>query len=296
MQTTGGNRAPAVSASRRQVNAQSHTSASSLFSVVDLDGDGIVSYELWDSSTASSSGYFSVAGVAQPANTAISVTAAQLAQTTFIAGAGAGEDSVWLRAYDGVDWSEWSNWSITTINHLPNVSVGSRTVDIGGVVAISDVLSASDPESAAISLYQFWDSGSFSGSGYFRVGGAEQPAQQTITVTAADLGGVAYIGGGVAGDDSVWARAWAGGDWSEWRGWTFSTRGGAAGTQSTAPSPISRAISPSAGGVKTPTPRFPFRRRNFPARRLSADCPLGRRWCGRGRTTALNGPVGLAGR
>jgi len=90
---------------------------SSLFSVSDADGDAITEYQLWDSTRDSTSGHFVVGGVAQAAGTVIDITAAQLAQTSFLTGTVG--DWLQIRAFDGISWSAsdtaaWSPFHIVT--------------------------------------------------------------------------------------------------------------------------------------------------------------------------------------
>jgi hypothetical protein len=84
---------------------------SNLFQVTDADGDSMTKYELWDGTAAPNSGHFAVNGVAQAAGTVIDITAAQLASTTFIAGASGTSDSLQIRAFDGINWSAADNAS-----------------------------------------------------------------------------------------------------------------------------------------------------------------------------------------
>jgi len=77
----------------------------SLFTVNDPDGDAIASYAFWDTGTGG--GYFVLAGVVQPANQEIDVTAAQLSLLAYESGSGA--DTLWVRANDGIAWGGWSN-------------------------------------------------------------------------------------------------------------------------------------------------------------------------------------------
>ena len=51
-----------------------------------------------------------VGGVAQGANGAIDVTAAQLAGTTFQSGSGS--DDLWVRANDGIAWGAWKEFHV----------------------------------------------------------------------------------------------------------------------------------------------------------------------------------------
>jgi hypothetical protein len=78
--------------------------ASSLFTASDPDGDAITQYDFWD--TGGGGGHFLVNGVMQPTNGDIYVPASQLAQSTYQAGAGT--DTLWVRANDGTQWSAWS--------------------------------------------------------------------------------------------------------------------------------------------------------------------------------------------
>ena len=64
-----------------------------------------MSFQLWDSTAAASSGHFDVNGVAQAANRAIDVTADELTQTSFLTGTTS--DDLWVRASDGMHWSQW---------------------------------------------------------------------------------------------------------------------------------------------------------------------------------------------
>ncbi|WP_456659183.1 hypothetical protein [Bradyrhizobium sp. JR3.5] len=100
--------APVVTASDFHATANQGVAASSLFSVTDADGDSMNQYQLWDSTPSASSGHWSIGGNAQPTNTAINVSAAQLAGTTF--DGGTVSDDLWVRANDGMTWSAWQEF------------------------------------------------------------------------------------------------------------------------------------------------------------------------------------------
>jgi len=100
--------APVVTASDFNATLNQTVAAASLFSVADADNDSIAKYQFWDSTANASSGHWSVGGVAQGTNTAIDVTAAQLASTTFQGGSV--PDDLWVRANDGLQWSQWQEF------------------------------------------------------------------------------------------------------------------------------------------------------------------------------------------
>ncbi|OKO75868.1 hypothetical protein AC628_19205 [Bradyrhizobium sp. NAS96.2] len=100
--------APIVSASDFHATANQSVAATNLFSVTDSDGDSIAQYQFWDSTSSAGSGHWSIGGNAQPANTAINVSAGQLASTSFQGGTIT--DDLWVRASDGMMWSAWQEF------------------------------------------------------------------------------------------------------------------------------------------------------------------------------------------
>jgi hypothetical protein len=92
--------------------------ASSLFSVSDADSDAIVQYEFWDD--VAGGGTFALNGVAL-GNNPIPVSAAQLADLEYAAGATPGTEQVWVRASDGIGWGAWKAWNMTRL-HIPNAA------------------------------------------------------------------------------------------------------------------------------------------------------------------------------
>ncbi len=78
------NHAPVVITSNKSETHGATLALSSLFSFSDADGDAATKYQLWDSTRDSSSGHFVIAGQTQLAATVIEITAAQLAQTSFV--------------------------------------------------------------------------------------------------------------------------------------------------------------------------------------------------------------------
>src|SRR5215467_13691783 len=107
------NHAPVVTVADKSATVGQTLSASSLFSVSDADNDTITKYQFFDATTGG--GSFTVNGVTQGYNQVIEVTAAQLAQTSFVVGAGG--DDLYVRAYDGTTWSvatgAWDHFHLT---------------------------------------------------------------------------------------------------------------------------------------------------------------------------------------
>jgi Ca2+-binding RTX toxin-like protein len=218
------NAAPVVSASDATLLTNEVAAADSLFSASDADSDAITQYEFWDD--VNGGGYWRVDGVQQAAAQTISVSASQLADTEYVAGASGGTERVWIRASDGMEWSVWKPWNMTTALHVPNsapvVSASaSQTVLLNDAVDVSSLFGVSDADDDPITQYELWDS--TAGNGHFTVNGVEQGVNVAIALSSEDLADTRFVGSGTAGYDLVWARANDGQVWSDWRSWTMQS-------------------------------------------------------------------------
>jgi hypothetical protein len=87
--------------------------ASTLFAASDPFGDAIEQYDFWD--TGAGGGHFTLNGQALGTGQNNYISAAQLAQTSYIAGSGT--DTLWVCVNEGGQWSPWS----------PSFTVSNRT-------------------------------------------------------------------------------------------------------------------------------------------------------------------------
>jgi len=212
--TPGPNSLPVVTTSDTAASHGQSIDASSLFSVTDADNDSITEYQVWDSTTDPASGHWVVGGVAQGANAAIDVTAAQLASTTFQSGSGS--DDLWVRANDGFVWGAWEEFHVNApVNHTPVVTASNVTGAPNQTVAAAALFSVTDADFDAIMKYQFWDSTANASSGHWNVGGVSQGTNVAIDVTAGQLASTTFQGGSVS--DDLWVRANDGIQWSQWQ-------------------------------------------------------------------------------
>ena len=143
--------------------------------------------------------------MAQGTNQAIDVTAAQLAQTTFQSGSGS--DDLWVRAFDGIDWSAWKEFHVNApVNQTPVVTAPDFAASHNQNIAASALFSVSDADGDTITNYQFWDSTDDRASGHWVVNGMAQGTNQAIDVTAAQLAQTTFQSG--SGSDDLWVRAY----------------------------------------------------------------------------------------
>ncbi|HEX9875714.1 MAG TPA: calcium-binding protein, partial [Gammaproteobacteria bacterium] len=219
------NDAPVVSAPDAELLLNDSILAGTLFSVFDEDGQPPTQYEFWDD--VAGGGHFAVNGIEQGAVGSIPVSAADLANTEYVAGADPGTERVWVRAYDGEAWSAWKSWSMTSALHIPNAApeatptAATQTVLLGESAAASSLFSVLDADGDPAARYELWDS--TAGNGFFAVNGVEQAVDTAIVVAAADLADTAFVGGSQAGSDLVWVRATDGQTFGAWKSWTMNS-------------------------------------------------------------------------
>jgi predicted Fe-Mo cluster-binding NifX family protein len=246
---TAVNHPPVVTVADVNATVGQSFAASSLFSVTDADGDTITKYELYDGPVGT--GHFTVNGVAQGINQVIDVSAAQLAQTTFTAGPGT--DTVYIRAFDGTNWSvengSWTMFHVTApVNHAPVVTVADVNATVGQSFAASSLFSVTDADGDSITEYQLYDGPV--GTGHFTVNGVAQGINQIIDVSAAQLAQTTFTAG--PGTDAIYVRAFDGKNWSvETGSWTMfhvtAPATAAPATAATAATASPAAVSPTVG-------------------------------------------------
>jgi ELWxxDGT repeat protein len=219
--STPTNTAPVVSAGNQALAKNAVVAASSLFQVTDAESDAIQYYQFFDNGRAAESGVFLLDGVPQATGQEILVAAADLASFSFRA-ASAGSDNLFMRVFDGAEWSDWTGFTISTTNTAPVVTAENQTLTKGETVAASSLFEVTDAETDAIQYYQFFDNGRGAGSGVFLLDGVTQATGQEILVAAADLASLSFRAAS-AGSDDLYVRAFDGANWSEWTGFTIST-------------------------------------------------------------------------
>lgn len=79
--------------------------------------------------------------------------------------------------------------------------------------SLSDIFSATDADGDSVQRWEFWDH--TVGNGGFQIAGHSLPARTVVGMTAAEFATGTFASG--PGDDDVWARAFDGFDWSDWK-------------------------------------------------------------------------------
>lgn len=177
------------------------------FSAQDPAGKTITSYQLYDSGTGS----FTVAGSASSAHSsaaALTVSAANMATTTFSPGTGS-SDSIMIRAFNGSYWGDWQSLTVDvgSGSAAPTLAVTQSDIVVrtGTQASLSSLVSASAGISA-IASYTIYDPnlGEW-GSGHIVLNGVtplststDSAGGTTYQIAAADFSKLSYAGGGYA--------------------------------------------------------------------------------------------------
>ncbi|WP_249131916.1 MULTISPECIES: hypothetical protein [unclassified Bradyrhizobium] len=223
--TTIPNTPPVATINDQQLHTNTWAQVTNWLNYSDANGDAATKYQFWDSGTAATSAYFwTPTNSHWAANTVIDVSAADLANVWVQGGSTTGSETMWVRAFDGTDWSNWDTFTLTSTNSAPVVTTGDHSIHVGQWVTVGNWLTASDADNDAITKYQFWDSGTAATSAYFWTPtNSHWDANTVIDVSAADLANVWIQGGSATGSETMWVRGFDGTTWSNWDTFTLTS-------------------------------------------------------------------------
>jgi hypothetical protein len=140
-----------TSVSNIKTTAGQTFAASSLFTASDPFGDAIAQYDFWD--TGGGGGHFALNGQALGAKQENIVTAAQLAQTTYVSGSGT--DTLWVRVNEGGQWSALS----------PSFTVSDpTTIGAGETLELTSDFPGEVSFAAPTGVLELFNSSSFAGT------------------------------------------------------------------------------------------------------------------------------------
>jgi hypothetical protein len=218
--TTLPNHAPAVTVNNHSLEINHWSSVKSWISLSDADGDAATQYQFWWGDPSASAAKFWTPAGNQPALNTLTVSAADVAMDNVWLGSAtaAGSETIYVRASDGFDWGNWTSFTLTTLpNHAPTVAVNDHSLVVNGWSTVASWINYSDADSDPATQYQFWNGDSApSAAKFWSPANGVQPAMNTLTVAAADVGNIWVGGATAAGHETMWVRAFDGSDWSNW--------------------------------------------------------------------------------
>jgi len=204
--TVVGGLPPALTATNQSVAYNASVPLSSIFSVT---GSGITQYQVW----------FSYPQGGDPADGEVTsfgvpiaadqwVTVSSLTGISYIGGANAGNDHLWLRAFNG-EWSSAAQAVLTDPGTTPDtITAHNQSAAYSQAVGLSSIFSVTGPTPTD---YQVWFAGPSDGS----VTDIHGAIATNTAVDETSLSVLNYVGGAMPGSDTMWLRAFDG-QWSSW--------------------------------------------------------------------------------
>ncbi|HIF26774.1 MAG TPA: hypothetical protein EYG18_09555 [Micavibrio sp.] len=219
--------APTASGNDATIGINEVVLASTIISANDADGNTLT-YEVWDSGRAWSSGYFELNGSKLATQQGHTLTEQQFSELNIVGGSDNGTETMWIRVSDGTFTSAWDSFTLTTSgavpasNTVPTVTANNLTLGESESVQLSTIVTASDADGDALT-YEVWDGNSNAQSGYIEFSGSKLSAGRGHTFSEADFLTLNLIGGTKNGSEYFWVRVSDGDDTTAWQKWTLTT-------------------------------------------------------------------------
>jgi serralysin len=189
-----------------------------VLTVTDAENDTIASYEIWDDE-GGNNWWVDGAGLVD-ASTGYTVN--DLSKVWFQGDSSNSSQTLWVRVFDGTDWSSWDSFTLTT-NSAPNMppvaAVDDQTLQHSEWKQLNTVLTVTDTENDTITSYEIWDD---QGGNNWWVGGVGLVDAST-GYTVNDLSKVWFQGDSSNSSQTLWVRVFDGTDWSSWDSFTLTT-------------------------------------------------------------------------
>ena len=127
--TTAANIRPTVAVANHSAEVDQWFQVRNWLTTADANGDAITQYQFYDGGTGSSSGYFwTPQNAHHPANTNITVNAADIANVWIRGGEFPGSETLSVRVFDGTDWSDWDSFTFATLPGEEGNTFGTAAV------------------------------------------------------------------------------------------------------------------------------------------------------------------------
>ena len=213
LEATPTNTPPAATVEDRQVGLLEWTRLNNVPTLSDAENDTITKYELWDSEGGDNNWWIGGTGYVD-ATTGYETS---LLGNVWFQGADAfGEQTLWVRAFDGGNWSDWGHFDLTSgSNTPPEVDIPYVAVSVNGWTRLDAVASVSDFDNDQITKYEVWDSEGGDDNWWLAGGVGYVDASNGFEVDGA-LSSICFQGADTAGDQTLWVHANDGTEWSAW--------------------------------------------------------------------------------
>ena len=119
---------------------------------------------------------------------------------------------LWVRAFDGTEWSAWEDFMLTT-NEKPVVAIENQTKSLGDGLwtQLKTVMNITDANNDKIAKYEVYDN--IGGDNWWADGGYVDASTGYVTE---NLNGIWFARDDAESSQRLWVRVYDGSDWSDW--------------------------------------------------------------------------------
>ncbi len=206
---------PVVSMKPSVVPVLQRKKLSDLFTVTDPDPNStVLRYQVRDNSPGA--GQVLIGAQVVPANTWREFPASQLNVVAYKGAASFAKETISIRAYDGLFWSNVATGTITSGNETPVLTAVPGRVAANDLISIKNQITYSDADNDPAIRYLLVDRESNAGGGVFVLRGEEKPQGQWFPIEAGDLPNLQYRGAQTGPEsEMIGVMVWDGHSFSE---------------------------------------------------------------------------------
>ena len=168
--------------------------ASTLFNVVDGDGDSPQTYFITDRNTSPNTGFFELDGVRLASAEFQQLNAAQFSRLRYRGGTRSSTENVGVQVSDGFELSAITNVRVSTIS-TPTLTASNASVLPGRSLNVSSLVNFQDADGDEAVSYRLLDRFASNLTGRFELDGSQLPTGTFFEVNAAQFERLQYVGG-----------------------------------------------------------------------------------------------------
>jgi hypothetical protein len=209
------NLAPTILVADQTRNVNEWVRLSDVLQFHDADGDSLVTLELMDNQGGQN--WWADGGMVNAVN---GYATSNLADVWFQADASQSQQTLWVRASDGQDWSDWLGFNLESKapNRAPTITVSNQVKNVNESISLTALLNFSDADGDILHSVELWDS---VGGNNWKVGGQSVNAASGYITT--NIAGTSLVADSFGSEQTIWIRASDGQAWSAWSSFVLTS-------------------------------------------------------------------------
>ena len=186
--------APTIVGTGATVLSGENVLASTLFDVIDADGDTPRTYFITDRNTSANTGFFELDGVRLESAQFQKLNPAQFSRLRYQGGARSGSENIGVQVSDGFELSAITNVRVNTVS-TPTVTAINGAIFPGRSIDVSSLVTFQDPDGDDAVSYRLMDRFASNLTGRFVLDGNQLPTGTFFELNPAQFNRLQYVGG-----------------------------------------------------------------------------------------------------